>query len=194
MTVLRREAGRPVNVRDVYAHPPSAASRRRWRRARRSTTARVPAPERPCRHARTSAAAAGARRGWTALLQALSIYLVYGIALLPFAAAWRWLGGTRPLTSLIGVVLGLTLLTWPFLLLLSVAAKWLIIGRFREGSYPLWGSYYFRWWLVGNSRVGSRALAGTHCLPSLSSDGGAGRQRLRPGFRACRGVGSARDR
>ena len=29
----------------------------------------------------------------------------------------------------------------------AIAAKWLIIGRTRPGSYPLWGSYYFRWWL-----------------------------------------------
>jgi len=29
----------------------------------------------------------------------------------------------------------------------AIGAKWLIIGRTRPGSYPLWGSYYFRWWL-----------------------------------------------
>ena len=33
-------------------------------------------------------------------------------------------------------------------MLLSIAAKWLIVGRFKAGDYPLWGSYYFRWWLV----------------------------------------------
>ncbi|KAJ3020615.1 UNVERIFIED_CONTAM: hypothetical protein HDU68_010093 [Siphonaria sp. JEL0065] len=27
-------------------------------------------------------------------------------------------------------------------------AKWLIIGRYRQGSYPFWGSYYLRWWTV----------------------------------------------
>ena len=31
---------------------------------------------------------------------------------------------------------------------LAIAAKWLIIGRTRPGRYPLWGVYYFRWWLV----------------------------------------------
>src|SRR5579859_236961 len=30
----------------------------------------------------------------------------------------------------------------------AIAAKWLIIGRTKPGSYPLWGSYYFRWWLT----------------------------------------------
>ena len=31
---------------------------------------------------------------------------------------------------------------------LAIAGKWLIIGRTRPGRYPLWGVYYFRWWLV----------------------------------------------
>ena len=29
-----------------------------------------------------------------------------------------------------------------------IAAKWLILGRTRPGRYPLWGTYYFRWWLT----------------------------------------------
>ncbi|MBB5033584.1 Pls/PosA family non-ribosomal peptide synthetase [Prosthecobacter vanneervenii] len=31
---------------------------------------------------------------------------------------------------------------------ICIAAKWLIIGRIRPGRYPLWGWYYFRFWLV----------------------------------------------
>ncbi len=31
---------------------------------------------------------------------------------------------------------------------LSIVGKWLAIGRMKEGDYPLWGSYYFRWWLA----------------------------------------------
>jgi non-ribosomal peptide synthetase-like protein len=26
--------------------------------------------------------------------------------------------------------------------------KWTVIGRFKEGTYPLWGAYYVRWWMV----------------------------------------------
>jgi non-ribosomal peptide synthetase-like protein len=29
-----------------------------------------------------------------------------------------------------------------------ISAKWLILGRTRPGVYPLWGVYYFRWWLT----------------------------------------------
>eukprot|EP01037_Dinobryon_pediforme_P008948 gene8948-9027_t len=32
--------------------------------------------------------------------------------------------------------------------LFVICAKWLVIGRIKPGRYPLWGAYYFRWWLV----------------------------------------------
>lgn len=32
--------------------------------------------------------------------------------------------------------------------LLSIAVKWIVIGRYRAGSYPMWGQYYLRWWFV----------------------------------------------
>jgi non-ribosomal peptide synthetase-like protein len=31
---------------------------------------------------------------------------------------------------------------------LTIIGKWLVIGKMKEGDYPLWGSYYFRWWLA----------------------------------------------
>ncbi|KAK5998157.1 Oxalyl-CoA synthetase [Cladobotryum mycophilum] len=30
----------------------------------------------------------------------------------------------------------------------GIFAKWVIIGRYREGLYPMWGSYHTRWWMV----------------------------------------------
>ncbi|KAJ3020617.1 UNVERIFIED_CONTAM: hypothetical protein HDU68_010095 [Siphonaria sp. JEL0065] len=45
-----------------------------------------------------------------------------------------------------GVCAGIvTSLVFPFV---GIAAKWIIIGRYREGNYPFWGQYYLRWWLV----------------------------------------------
>src|SRR5437762_4276048 len=40
------------------------------------------------------------------------------------------------------------ILFYPVMLLIPIAVKWLVIGRYRPGAYPLWGDYYFRWWLV----------------------------------------------
>ncbi len=36
--------------------------------------------------------------------------------------------------------------------LIFVAIKWIIIGRYKAGRYPIWGSYYLRWWFVDVSR------------------------------------------
>jgi non-ribosomal peptide synthetase-like protein len=30
----------------------------------------------------------------------------------------------------------------------SIGGKWLVIGRTKPGRYPLWGVYYYRWWLA----------------------------------------------
>ena len=30
----------------------------------------------------------------------------------------------------------------------GILAKWVIIGRYREGLYPMWGLYHTRWWMV----------------------------------------------
>ena len=30
----------------------------------------------------------------------------------------------------------------------SILGKWLVIGRTKPGRYPLWGVYYYRWWLA----------------------------------------------
>eukprot|EP00536_Pseudo-nitzschia_multiseries_P004625 jgi/Psemu1/253765/estExt_Genewise1Plus.C_780027 len=32
--------------------------------------------------------------------------------------------------------------------LLFILIKWTVIGRYRQGRYPIWGSYYLRWWIV----------------------------------------------
>lgn len=32
--------------------------------------------------------------------------------------------------------------------LIFVLCKWLIIGKYKKGRYPLWGNYYLRWWIV----------------------------------------------
>ena len=31
---------------------------------------------------------------------------------------------------------------------LCFSAKWILIGRYREGVYPLWGWFHLRWWFV----------------------------------------------
>lgn len=46
--------------------------------------------------------------------------------------------------TLLGVYVAITVVTG----LISIALKWLVLGRTRPGVYPLWGVYYFRWWFA----------------------------------------------
>ncbi|MGB8898797.1 MAG: Pls/PosA family non-ribosomal peptide synthetase [Methylocella sp.] len=48
------------------------------------------------------------------------------------------------MVSLIGVYMCINIAT----VAIVIAAKWLVIGKTKPGRYPLWGVYYFRWWLV----------------------------------------------
>nr|POF20115.1 linear gramicidin synthase subunit b [Quercus suber] len=36
----------------------------------------------------------------------------------------------------------------PALALVAIVGKWLVLGKAKEGEYPLYGVYYFRWWVA----------------------------------------------
>ncbi|MCJ1395012.1 hypothetical protein MMC18_007893 [Xylographa bjoerkii] len=45
--------------------------------------------------------------------------------------------------------------------ILAIAIKWLVIGRYKEGMYPMWGPYHTRWWLVQKVlSVGGKGIFG----------------------------------
>ncbi|MBC7507978.1 MAG: amino acid adenylation domain-containing protein, partial [Ferruginibacter sp.] len=57
----------------------------------------------------------------------------------------------------------------PFFSLVIIATKWLVIGKIKEGNYPLWGTYYFRWWFVKTMQqlLPSQFLNGTPIYPAF---------------------------
>lgn len=47
--------------------------------------------------------------------------------------------------------------------LVFVLIKWTVIGKYKEGRYPIWGQYYLRWWFVDVCRkVIGRGVWGSH--------------------------------
>jgi non-ribosomal peptide synthetase-like protein len=46
--------------------------------------------------------------------------------------------------ALLGVYMCINIAT----VAVSILGKWLVIGRTKPGRYPLWGVYYYRWWLA----------------------------------------------
>lgn len=87
-------------------------------------------------------------------LQWLLPYLVYTYAATPDPAS------RLPALALAGSTF---LVLPPVIILFSILVKWAVIGRFKPGDYPLWGAYYFRWWLVRRvlDVIPTQYLAGT---------------------------------
>lgn len=93
------------------------------------------------------------------LVQLIPLAVVY-----PMRRAFQWtafvvaLSYTESLSinghvlgRLMRIVLSVSIaktLTWCVAPFVGIAAKWLIIGRYREGLYPMWGLYHTRWWMV----------------------------------------------
>jgi amino acid adenylation domain-containing protein len=73
----------------------------------------------------------------------------------------------RSVVEVIVYVLALALCLWPIMLIIGIGSKWLIIGRYKPGAYPLWGSYYFRWWLASRLQrlSGTELFNGTPLAP-----------------------------
>ncbi len=86
------------------------------------------------------------------LAQTVSLLMMYGLfavqIFFPYLGYYIVKEETNNIPYAIGTALGLYLFIAPFFALCSVIIKWLVIGKMKEGDYPLWGSYYFRWWLV----------------------------------------------
>ncbi|KAK7740911.1 putative secondary metabolism biosynthetic enzyme [Cytospora paraplurivora] len=98
-------------------------------------------------------------RWWLLALQLLPMCVMY-----PMRRAYQWtvfmifLSATQEWSTaqhVPGRLLNLTIamfvariVTKAFAPWVGIAAKWLLIGRFKEGVYPMWGPYHTRWWLV----------------------------------------------
>lgn len=167
VSLLRQELGLDVAVRDVYRWPTLRELAARTAPAAdrddaRAATGRggaadgagagdgIPhaSPVRPSSRAVFEGLPRATRAGVCAL-QAASLYFIYGLAAVPAvagAAIWTAVGRDH-LTPGAALLLTALLLVgfYPALLLVGIAAKWLVIGRYRRGRHPVWGFYYFRW-------------------------------------------------
>lgn len=84
--------------------------------------------------------------------QLISLYFAYLLLSVPVVTVFYiFFSETLDIETfedIIRVTFFLILGYFPFMMSFSVLVKWLIIGRYKAGKYPVWGSYYFRWWVV----------------------------------------------
>lgn len=92
------------------------------------------------------------RRFLCGLAQALTLPIILGLATAQWLGAFvtyllvdgEGFGFWAQMGTLLGVYVLINILTS----FLAIAVKWLILGRTKLGRYPIWGLYYFRWWVV----------------------------------------------
>jgi len=166
VSALRREPGfEGVAVPDVYARPTvrALAAEMDARAAVAPASGKAPAGEAPERIGPLGRFAAKAA-------QMAGLYPILGYAGFQWLAPYLVYSGLvdRDATrgeALLGALFAL-LAVYPALLLVSIAVKWLVLGRIKPGVHPVWGSYHWRWWFV--SRVVGAApttyLVGTPLL------------------------------
>lgn len=86
------------------------------------------------------------------IAQTLALFIIFGFfagqIFFPYLGYYYTQQDTNSTAYAIIVSLVLFCFIPPLLSFLSVVLKWVVIGKMKEGDYPLWGSYYFRWWFV----------------------------------------------
>jgi non-ribosomal peptide synthetase-like protein len=86
------------------------------------------------------------------LAQTISLLVLYGFfavqIFFPYLGYYYVVEETKNLAYAVTTSLCLFCFIPPLFGMLSIGIKWLVIGKMKEGDYPLWGGYYFRWWFV----------------------------------------------
>src|SRR5579885_1778954 len=132
-----------LSVRDVYEHPTVEAL------AAHLETAAPAAPSPARRPVRKASSLGYWLTGFAQLPALYGVMAVHALQWLAPFLVYTWLiesdyDDALPLGDALhfgGALLGglvAAVLTYPALLALAVVVKWVVIGRFRSGSYPLW--------------------------------------------------------
>ncbi|WP_259067332.1 Pls/PosA family non-ribosomal peptide synthetase [Mucilaginibacter sp. X4EP1] len=160
---LRRDAGLPnASLKDVYINRPISNLIDVW--SKRAET--KPKPKRVfnkipvLRHIAC----------WAA--QTVALMVIYGLfafqIFIPYLGYYYVDQETSNVLYSILTSLALFSLIPPIFTVLCVVTKWLVIGKMKAGDYPLWGTYYFRWWFVKNMQrlLPAQFLNGTPLYPA----------------------------
>jgi non-ribosomal peptide synthetase-like protein len=139
---LRREAGIPqASLKDIYLHRPLSNLIENWE-------ANVKTERKPRTYFKIST--------WKYMCcwaaQTLALGIIYGLFSVEIFAPYLGYYYVEQETDNMGygvlIAIALFCVIPPLFTALAIATKWLVIGKMKEGDYPLWGSYYFRWWFV----------------------------------------------
>ncbi len=160
VSTLRYDNSIELAIRDIYSHPTiESLSEKLENMDLGNVKSKMDSnPERP---------ALSKTFTFVKLLQAISMYVLYGLMVIPIivlSTFYLQLSESElPMELTIGAGLALALLMYPVMLLIGIGLKWIIIGKTKPGIYPVYGWYYFRWWLSDRitNLTGVQLLAGS---------------------------------
>lgn len=159
-SAVRKEQGLELSIREVYKHPTirQLASHLTEMQLQRSVTTRTQEQAHKRLLSHEVFAQTPRLTRWACLAgQALALPFIYLLEFMPLLITILLViavvKAKITATMFAWLLIGLIFTAPPVGLLLNVAVKWVVIGRYRTGEYPLWGWYYFRWWLVSRLQV-----------------------------------------
>jgi non-ribosomal peptide synthetase-like protein len=168
VTKLRKEQQLDVAIRDIYTYPSIRVLTEKLA-SRGSEEESSPGERRSAESVFKDAI--GFKYYIVGLLQLLSIVLLSFFTTLPAVVSFilfkQWitadLSGSHYLISIFLILP----LSFPLYLFLSVASKWLLIGRYKVEEFPVWSFRYLRFWFASKMQAisGVGFLVGTPVYP-----------------------------
>jgi non-ribosomal peptide synthetase-like protein len=136
-----RDGWSTASMRDIYLNPTAAQLAAHLQR--QSRVARTATESQPTRRVSDLAY-------WTCGVAQLAFYALYSAVLLwSFHYGLSWVNGMLDEPFWLYVRSSIFAIVYFFgWSALSVIGKWIVIGRWKEGSVPLWSWSYFRFWVV----------------------------------------------
>ncbi|KAG7445147.1 AMP-dependent synthetase and ligase [Guyanagaster necrorhizus] len=93
----------------------------------------------------------------TALTWTLLLYIMSHLARYIDNSYWERMG------VLLCCIVAARLATRVVAPVVAIAFKWIVIGRYKPGTYKMWSPYYLRWWIVNQSlRTAGRGIFALH--------------------------------
>ncbi|MCS0600818.1 phosphopantetheine-binding protein [Streptomyces sp. LP11] len=133
------------SIRDIYRHPTIRGLATALAESAPATPAPPPGPPAPTTPVRRVGQLRYALCGTAQLLVFLCYSLVSGFVT---AAGYEWIAAGSGLLDIYLRSLVFGSGGFLALCLFPVVAKWVLVGRWKPGEFPLWGMAYLRFWLV----------------------------------------------
>lgn len=166
VSLLRKENGfQGLTISDLYESPTVEELAAKFRLAAKGKPSKTVKERKEAKNFKEASSRAHKLCGF---FQGLSIFMITLMICIPIGyVVYNIFNGNFGVKEVLLSLLAIGLLYNPLTIGLSIISKWVLIGKFKEGRYPLWGTYYFRWWLARlfQRMCPEHLLSGTPLMP-----------------------------